>query len=139
MQMKKVVSLIMVVIMMLTVAIVPATFSAADTDTAATSAIDYNLASNIQSGNILHAFNWRMRDLVKYAPEIAQAGYTSVQISPIQATKAAANAGSYATDWWSFYQPTDMTIGNALGTAAELKAATTELHKYGIKVVAEIW
>lgn len=138
MQMKKVVSLIMVVIMMLTVAIVPATFSAADTDTAATSAIDYNLASNIQSGNILHAFNWRMRDLVKYAPEIAQAGYTSVQISPIQATKAAANAGSYATDWWSFYQPTDMTIGNALGTAAELKAATTELHKYGIKVVADV-
>ena len=130
MQMKKVVSMILVVIMMLTVAVVPATFSAADTDIADTS-IDYNLAPNIQSGNILHAFNWRMRDLVKYAPEIAQAGYTSVQISPIQASKAAGNAGSYATDWWSFYQPTDMTIGNALGTATELKAATTELHKIG--------
>lgn len=137
MQMKKVVSMILVVIMMLTVAVVPATFSAADTDIADTS-IDYNLAPNIQSGNILHAFNWRMRDLVKYAPEIAQAGYTSVQISPIQASKAAGNAGSYATDWWSFYQPTDMTIGNALGTAAELKAATTELHKYGIKVIADV-
>lgn len=137
MQMKKVVSMILVVIMMLTVAVVPATFSAADTDIADTS-IDYNLAPNIQSGNILHAFNWRMRDLVKYAPEIAQAGYTSVQISPIQASKAAGNAGSYATDWWSFYQPTDMTIGNALGTAAELKAATTELHKYGVKVIADV-
>lgn len=137
MQMKKVVSMILVVIIMLTVAVVPATFSAADTDIADTS-IDYNLAPNIQSGNILHAFNWRMRDLVKYAPEIAQAGYTSVQISPIQASKAAGNAGSYATDWWSFYQPTDMTIGNALGTATELKAATTELHKYGVKVIADV-
>jgi len=129
--------MILVVIIMLTVAVVPATFSAADTDIADTS-IDYNLAPNIQSGNILHAFNWRMRDLVKYAPEIAQAGYTSVQISPIQASKAAGNAGSYATDWWSFYQPTDMTIGNALGTATELKAATTELHKYGVKVIADV-
>ena len=139
MQMKKVVSLIMVIAMLLTVAIVPTAFTAADTDTAATAADqDYALAPNIQSGNILHAFNWRMRDLVKYAPEIAAAGYTSVQISPIQKTKATVNDGSYATDWWSFYQPTDFTVGNALGTAADLQAATTELHKYGIKVIADV-
>ena len=141
MQMKKVVSLIMVLIMLLTVIVVPATFSAANTDEAATSVnttSDYGLAPNIQSGNILHAFNWRMRDLVKYAPEIAAAGYTSVQISPIQQTKATVNDGSYATDWWSFYQPAKMTVGNALGTAADLKAATTELHKYGVKVVADV-
>ena len=138
MQMKKVVSLIMVLVMLLTVAIIPGTFSAANKDTAATAAQDYALAPNIQSGNILHAFNWRMRDLVKYAPEIAAAGYTSVQISPIQKTKATVNDGSYATDWWSFYQPTDFTVGNALGTAEDLQAATTELHKYGIKVVADV-
>ena len=138
MQMKKVVSLIMVLVMMLTVAIIPGTFSAANKDAAATASQDYALAPNIQSGNILHAFNWRMRDLVKYAPEIAAAGYTSVQISPIQKTKATVNDGSYATDWWSFYQPTDFTVGNALGTAADLQAATTELHKYGIKVIADV-
>ncbi len=141
MQMKKVVSLIMVVAMMLTMAVIPASFSAQEVDNAETAlntTSDYALAPNIQSGNILHAFNWRMRDLVKYAPEIAAAGYSSVQISPIQATKVTANDGSYATDWWSFYQPTDMKIGNALGTADELKAATTELHKYGIKVVADV-
>ena len=138
MQMKKVVSLIMVLVMMLTVALIPGTFSAADKDAAASGTQDYALAPNIQSGNILHAFNWRMRDLVKYAPEIAAAGYTSVQISPIQKTKATVNDGSYATDWWSFYQPTDFTIGNALGSADDLQAATTELHKYGIKVIADV-
>ena len=141
MQMKKVVCMIMVVMMLLSVIVIPASVSAAENDiadTAATPAENYGLAPNVQSGNILHAFNWRMRDLVKYAPEIAKAGYSSVQISPIQATKAASNAGTFATDWWSFYQPTDMTIGNALGTAAELQAATTELHKYGIKVVADV-
>ncbi|MBQ3331630.1 MAG: hypothetical protein IJG87_10695, partial [Ruminococcus sp.] len=100
--MKKVVSLIMALVMLLTIAIVPTAFSAADNDAAATSVnptTDYALAPNIQSGNILHAFNWRMRDLVKYAPEIAAAGYTSVQISPIQKTTATVNDGSYATDW----------------------------------------
>ncbi len=139
MQMKKVVSLIMVLVVLLTVCVIPGL--AAPADTAATSVnttTDYALAPNIQSGNILHAFNWRMRDLVKYAPEIAKAGYTSVQISPIQATKVTDNDGSYATDWWSFYQPTDMKIGNALGTAAELQAATAELHNYGIKVIADV-
>ena len=141
MQMKKVVSLIMVLVLMLTAAVVPATFSAANSDTAATSVnttSDYALAPNIKSGNILHAFNWRMRDLVKYAPEIAAAGYTSVQISPVQATKVTANDGAYATDWWSFYQPTDMKVGNALGTNEEVKAAATELHKYGVKVIADV-
>ena len=141
MQMKKVVSMIMALVMLLTIAIVPTAFSAADKDAAATSvntATDYALAPNIQSGNILHAFNWRMRDLVKYAPDIAAAGYTSVQISPVQYTKATVNDGSYATDWWSFYQPRDMSIGNALGTAQEVQDACTELHKYGVKVIADV-
>ena len=138
---KKVVSLIMVAVMLMAAVIVPAAFSAENVDAADTSvntSADYNLSSTVQGGNILHAFNWRMRDLVKYAPDIAAAGYSTVQISPIQQTKVTANDGSYATDWWCFYQPTDMKIGNALGTAAELKDATTELHKYGIKVVADV-
>jgi alpha-amylase len=137
---KKVVSLIMVIAMLLTVvSVIPSAFSAENADLADTAAaLDYNLSSNVQSGNILHAFNWRMTDLVKYAPEIAAAGYSTVQISPIQNTKVTANDGSYATDWWSFYQPTDMKIGNALGSADDLKAATTELHKYGIKVIADV-
>lgn len=132
----------MVIAVMLTLTVIPATFSAETVDevapTSAASTNDYNLTSTVQQGNILHAFNWRMSDLVRYAPEIAAAGFSTVQISPIQTTKATVNDGSYATDWWSFYQPTDMKVGNALGTAADLKAATTELHKYGIKVVADV-
>lgn len=132
----------MVIAVMLTLTVIPASFSAQTTDeiapTSAASTNDYNLTSTVQQGNILHAFNWRMSDLVRYAPEIAAAGFSTVQISPIQTTKATVNDGSYATDWWSFYQPTDMKVGNALGTAADLKAATTELHKYGIKVVADV-
>ena len=138
---KKMVSILMVIIMLAAAVVVPVSFSAKDADAAATSADlvnDYNLSSNVQGGNILHAFNWRMNDLVKYAPEIAAAGYSTVQISPIQQTKKTANDGSYATDWWSFYQPTDMKIGNALGTEDELTAAVEELHKYGVKLIADV-
>ena len=138
MQTKKVVSLIMVLAMMLTIAIIPGAFTAADVDSASVGTDDYALAPNIQSGNILHAFNWRMRDLVKYADEIAAAGYTTVQISPIQKTKATSNDGAYATDWWSFYQPTDMTVGNALGTEEELQTAVAALHDVGVKVIADV-
>ena len=137
---KRVVSIVMVIAILLTLAVIPTSFSAQNADVAdsGATAADYNLTGNIKTGNILHAFNWTMKDLVKYAPEIAAAGYSAVQISPIQKTKVTANDGSYATDWWSFYQPIDMTIGNALGTASDLKAATTELHKYGIKVIADV-
>ena len=138
---RKIVSLILAVALLITAVLIPSTFSAQNIDAAsssANSAADYDLTGDIQTGNILHAFNWRMSDLVKYAPEIAAAGYSTVQISPVQKTKATANDGSYATDWWSFYQPVDFTIGNALGTEAELKAAVKELHNYGIKVIADV-
>ena len=138
---KKVVSILMVVVMLMTVIVVSGSVSAKNTEIEATSvntASDYNLSPSVKDGNILHAFNWSMNDLVKYAPEIAAAGYSTVQISPIQNTKATANDGSYATDWWSFYQPTDMKIGNALGTEEELAAACTELHKYGVKIIADV-
>ena len=139
--MKKAVSLVMIVAMLLTMAVIPSAFSAMSVDSAATSvntAADSNLTGNVQTGNILHAFNWRMSDLVKYAPEIAAAGYSTVQISPIQTTKATVNDGSYATDWWSFYQPTDFKIGNALGSEDDLKDAVNALHSYGIKIVADV-
>ena len=137
---KKAVSLILAVAMLLTMAIIPVTMaSAADlAESSVNSGTDYNLASNIKDGNILHAFNWKMQDIKDHAAEIAAAGFTTVQISPIQKSKEAANAGSYATDWWSFYQPIDFTVGNALGTQSDLQSAVSELHKYGIKVIADV-
>ncbi|MBQ3418039.1 MAG: hypothetical protein IJH32_09450 [Ruminococcus sp.] len=137
---KKAVSLILCIAMLLTMAILPVTMaSAADiAESSVNTGTDYNLASNIKDGNILHAFNWKMQDIKDHAAEIAAAGFTTVQISPIQKSKEAANIGSYATDWWAYYQPIDFTVGNALGTQADLKSMTTELHKYGIKVIADV-
>lgn len=46
-------------------------------------AADYGLPAAIQDGNILHCFNWTMADVKAELPNIAAAGFGSVQLSPL--------------------------------------------------------
>lgn len=61
----------------------------------------YKLADNIQDGVILHCFSWKYSDVRDALPEIAAAGFTSVQVSPIQIP------ASSAYPWYIVYQPRD--------------------------------
>ena len=45
---------------------------------------DYGLMDNIQDGTILHCFDWKYADIMAELPNIAAAGFTSVQTSPAQ-------------------------------------------------------
>ena len=93
---------------------------------------DYGLADNIQDGNILHCFCWKYDDITAMLPEIAEAGFTSIQTSPPQAT-----SGTGA--WWWFYQPLGFYIGeNAMGNKESLTRLCTEADKYGIKIIADV-
>ncbi len=93
---------------------------------------DYGLADTITDGNILHCFCWKYTDITAMLPEIAESGFTSVQVSPPQPTSG---TGS----WWWFYQPLGFYIGSSeLGNKAELQELCTEAEKYGIKVIADI-
>ena len=42
---------------------------------------DYGLADNIQDGVILHCFDWMYTDITEELPRIAEAGFTSIQMS----------------------------------------------------------
>lgn len=96
-------------------------------------AADYGLASNPQDGNILHCFNWKLSDIKAELPNIAAAGFTSVQTSPLQG-----NAGSGA-EWYYAYQPYDFAIASSgMGTKSDLQALCTEADKYGIKVIVDV-
>ncbi len=98
----------------------------------ADAATDYGLADNIQDGNILHCFCWKYTDITAMLPEIAEAGFTSVQVSPPQAT-----SGTGA--WWWVYQPKGFYIGDTeLGNKEQLRTLCTEADKYGIKIIADI-
>ncbi len=93
---------------------------------------DYNLADNIQDGVILHCFDWKYNDITAELPNIAAAGFTSVQTSPAQV------GGGYGS-WYWLYQPLGMCAGtNALGTVNDLKKLCTEADKYGIKVIVDV-
>ncbi len=136
---KRILSLVLCILMLATSLVIPAT--AAVTENVATSSDNvtgYNLPARVNDGNILHAFNWKLKEVTQYAQEIAEAGYTAVQVSPIQCTKDTTNDGAYANDWWCFYQPTDMAIGNELGNEADLREMCATLDKYGIKVIVDI-
>ena len=93
---------------------------------------NYTLADNIQDGVILHCFNWTYNDIKAELPNIAAAGFTSVQTSPAQPS---VNSGV----WYWLYQPLGFYVGtNDLGTKDELRALCEEADKYGIKVIVDV-
>ncbi len=92
----------------------------------------YGLQSNIQDGVILHCFDWKYNDIKAELPNIAKAGFTSIQTSPAQ---TGVNSGI----WYWLYQPLGFSVSsNDLGTRNELQQLCTEADKYGIKVIVDV-
>ena len=134
---KKLTSLLLALCMVLSIAAIGVVPGAAAT-TYTTYAQD-----TIQGSNILHCFNWSYNNIKAALPDIAAAGYTAVQTSPVQRPKDY-NA-SYTTlgnEWWKMYQPLGFSIAanntSWLGTKAQLTSLCTEADKYGIKVVVDV-
>lgn len=93
----------------------------------------YGLPENCQDGTILHCFDWSFNQIKDELPNIAAAGFTSVQTSPSQG-----NAGDNAT-WYFAYQPYDFTFAaGGLGTKQDLINLCTEADKYGIKIIVDV-
>ena len=93
-------------------------------------AADYGLPSGIQQGNILHCFNWKISEVKANLQNIANAGFGTVQLSPLQRDNGSA--------WHDLYRPYDLALGTVLGTEAELKALCAEAKTYGIKVIVDV-
>jgi alpha-amylase len=102
----------------------------------------YGLSENISDGAILHAWAWSFNTIKDSMQDIAIAGYSAVQTSPINACYQDASGGMQLFGegkWYYHYQPTDWTIGNyQLGTKDEFSAMCEEAHKYGIKVIVDV-
>ena len=102
---------------------------------------DYGLSDKAEEGVILHAWNWSFTAIKNNMKDIAEAGYTSVQTSPVQRPKDYSQ-GSDQTGWWKVYQPTTICFAPEghpwFGTKAEFKAMCDEAEKYGIKVIVDV-
>lgn len=104
--------------------------------------VDYKTADKIENGAILQCFCWDFNTIKESMADIAAAGFTAVQTSPINECLEGEDGGMelYGNGkWYYHYQPTDFKIGNyQLGTRDEFKAMCDEADKYGIKVVVDI-
>lgn len=116
--------------------------SQAVTENTAVPAEDYGLAENIEDGAILHAWCWSFDTIRENLENIARAGFTSVQTSPINACKVGDNGGMQLMGngkWYYHYQPTDYVIGNyQLGTKADFEALCDEAETYGINIIVDV-
>lgn len=104
--------------------------------------VDFGLAKDMKGGSILHCFAWSFNTITESMADIAAAGYSTIQTSPINACYDGGNGGMelFGEGKWSYhYQPTDWTIGNyQLGSRDEFKNMCEVAEKYGIKVIVDV-
>ena len=94
---------------------------------------NYGLVENIQDGVILHCYNWKYTDIIDSLEDIAKAGFTSIQTSPVQPSVSTG-------PWYWLYQPLSFSVAENgdLGTAEELKDLCARAEQYGIKVIVDV-
>lgn len=103
---------------------------------------EFKTAEKLENGTILQCFSWDFNTIKNSLPDIAAAGYSAIQTSPInECLEGEGGAMQLYGDgkWYYHYQPTDFKIGNyQLGTRDEFKAMCDEADKYGIRVIVDV-
>ena len=93
---------------------------------------------------ILHVWSWNFPTIAENMKQIADAGFTMIQTSPVNACFSPEGGNIKILDekegnWYHYYQPTDWTIGNNIvGTEAEMKAMLDSADKYDIRVLVDV-
>lgn len=98
--------------------------------------VNSELPKNTKDGVILHAFDWSFKTIQNELPNIAAAGYKSIQVSPVQGTK---DSSTDPSKWWLMYQPTNQSIGNSqIGTYGDFKSLCSSAKNYGISIIVDV-
>lgn len=124
------------------------TIDLSGSSTVDTNSLDVSAAENVSEGAILQAFCWSFDSIKENMADIAEAGFTSIQTSPINEVDSSYptmklmgsdESGGTNGAWWWHYQPTDWKIGNyQLGTRDEFIAMCDEADKYNIKILVDV-
>ena len=93
---------------------------------------------------ILHVWSWNFPTITENMKQIADAGFTMIQTSPVNACFSPEGGNIKILDekegnWYHYYQPTDWTVGNNIvGTEEQMQVMLDEAKKYGIKVLVDV-
>lgn len=137
-------SMLLVLALLLTMIASTSTVSASSSKSTAQ---QHGLVDEIQDGAIFHAFCWSLDAIKDNMQNIANAGFTAVQTSPINRCAGegtplkwyGGSADGSQGCWWWHYQPTDWKIGNyQVGSRNDLIEMCNEADKYGIKVIVDV-
>lgn len=98
------------------------------------------------TGSILHAWSWSFPEIARNMKNIADAGFTMVQTSPVQDCFFPEGSGKKIFDenvkegnWYYYYQPTDWKIGNKIvGTRDQMVAMMDSAKKYNVDVIIDV-
>lgn len=143
MKTKRLISLILSVLMVLSCAFAAGVTVMAD-ETDATK--DYNLGYSTNDGLVLQAWNWSYAEIEKNLDAIAEAGFTTIQISPPTELKEATKGVKILQEandngWWMMYQPAAYELNqsedNVLGTKDQLVSMIDAAHDRGLFVIAD--
>lgn len=93
---------------------------------------------------ILHVWSWNFPTIAENMKQIADAGFTMLQTSPVNACFSPEGGNikildEKAGNWYHYYQPTDWTVGNNIvGTEEEMKVMLDSAKKYDIRVLVDV-
>ena len=141
---KKILCVLLTLTMVVSCVTVGSIQSSAVLDESAVGESQSGLAQDtVQGSAILHCFCWSYNTIKQKLPEIAAAGYTAIQTSPVQPPKDYDASNTNIKDnWWKLYQPLDLAVSDGnnswLGTKSELTSMCSEAESYGIKVIVDI-
>lgn len=101
-------------------------------------------ATNTES--ILHVWSWSFPEIARNMKNIADAGFTMIQTSPVQNSYSPEGSGKKIFDenvtegnWYYYYQPTDWKIGNnILGSREQMKEMMDSAAKYNVAVIVDV-
>ena len=85
------------------------------------------------SERVIHMYNWKTKDVKNKVQEIANQGFTAIQIPTVQPFK-----NSYKDNWYWQYQPLSFEIGNEFGSKEELISLCNKAHEYGLKIIVDV-
>lgn len=146
MKSRRIISLLLAVLLMFSTVIVAGFTVSAETADKAQPSKNYNLGYSTNDGLILQAWNWSYNEVKANLEAIAEAGFTTIQISPpteLKASTVGVKILQEANDngWWMMYQPAAYELNqsedNVLGTKDELVEMIDAAHDLGLYVIAD--
>ncbi len=88
---------------------------------------------------IYHAFDETMQEVIEKIPQIAKAGFSHIQISPIQISKSKSQTDA----WWAAYQPfgyeiVGLDVGGKYGRCGDLQRLIQIARENGLEIIVDV-